>query len=59
VPANSTEWYEAKYYQLSCLARVDRDQARKVYQQLRLLHPEIADPTWGEKLNDLGKSLSG
>jgi tetratricopeptide (TPR) repeat protein len=59
VPANSTEWYEAKYYQLSCLARVDRDQARKVYQQLRLLHPEIADPTWGEKLNELGTSLGG
>ncbi len=59
VPANSTDWYEAKYYQLSCLARVDRDQARKVYQQLRLLHPEIADPTWRDKLDELGKSLGG
>ena len=42
----SEGWYEAKYYQLSCLFRTDEKAARPVWQQFKLLYPELGPPPW-------------
>lgn len=53
VPNDSEDWYEAKYYQLSCLFETDRTTAEKVMRQLRLLHPDLGPPAWRERLLEL------
>jgi len=52
-PSDSDDWYEAKYYQLSCLFETDPKTAEKVLRQLRLLHPDLGPPAWREKLREL------
>lgn len=56
LPSGSEAWYEAKYHQLEALARTDKEQARKVYQQLQLLHPELGGSTWRAKFTELAGS---
>ena len=43
---NSPEWYEAKYYQLACLQRIDKSGAVAAYRQFRLLHPKVDAEPW-------------
>ncbi len=50
-------WYEAKYYQLACLAEIDRQSARDVFEQFKLLHPSLGSPDWRPKFEALGKEL--
>lgn len=49
LPKGSESWYEAKFQQLQSLAQVDRDQARKVYQQFALLYPDLGGDAWRDK----------
>lgn len=52
--AEGTEgWYEAKYYQLVCLKRVDAHAAAQVLRQFRLLHPELGSAAWRDKFRAL------
>ena len=43
---NSSEWYEAKYYQLACLRFIDKPAAIEAYRQFRLLHPKADEDPW-------------
>lgn len=52
----SEAWYEAKYYQLSCLAKTDTVAANQSWRQFKLLHPEVKDAAWGEKFAALEKT---
>jgi tetratricopeptide (TPR) repeat protein len=56
LPSGSADWYEAKYYQLEALTRTDVEQARKVYQQLKLLHPDLGGNAWRAKFTQLAAS---
>ncbi len=48
--ASGTEpWYEAKYYQILCLLETDPEMARRVFDQFRLLDPELGQPPWRGK----------
>lgn len=57
VENGSEEWLEAKYHQLGCLAKTDRDSAAKVWKQFKLLFPDIKSPAWKEKFAGLEKDL--
>jgi len=52
VEPGSEEWLEAKYYQLACLARTDRPAAKKVYDQFRLLYPNVRSAAWKDKFTE-------
>ncbi len=45
----SEEWYEAKYYQLACLQKLDRERFDRAARQFRLLHPQLGPPAWRQK----------
>lgn len=57
VPGDSEAWFEARYYQLSCLAKTDRARARQLFQQHKLLHPKLAPESWRARYEELAKSL--
>jgi len=57
LPKESDDWYEAKYYQLACLAELDKPAARKVFDQFALLHPKLGPPAWREKFEGLKKAF--
>ncbi len=50
---NSDAWYEAKYHQLACLAECDEETFRKVFDQFKLLHPDLGTETWQDKFKSL------
>ncbi len=56
LPAGSAAWYEAKYQQLQALGQTDVAQARKVYQQFRLLHPDQGGDAWKAKFTQLASN---
>lgn len=49
----SDEWYEAKYYQLSSLKRVNAAQFRRAADQFRLLYPKLGPAAWRDRFRDL------
>jgi len=57
LPKESDGWYEAKYYQIGCLAQFDKPTARKVFDQFALLHPKLGSSAWREKFESLKKLL--
>jgi len=57
LPSDSAGWYEAKYHQLACLMEVDAAQARTVFEQFELLHPDFGPDPWREKLESLQRRL--
>ncbi len=56
LPSDSKEWYEAKYHQLEALARTDKERARKVYRQFKLLHPKLGGAAWQTKFSNLAQN---
>ena len=57
LPRGSEEWFEAKYYQLACLAETDSSQARKALANFRLYYPNDGPPAWQEKFAALSQRL--
>lgn len=57
LPQSDTAWFEAKYYQLACLAKLDRDQARRVARQFLVLYPEGGQEPWRDRLKTLATQL--
>jgi hypothetical protein len=55
----SDAWYEAKYYQLVCLAKVDPPEARKAWRQFVLLHPEVKSAAWKSPFAELARTSFG
>ncbi len=55
VSKSSDEWYEAKYYQLSCLFNNDPKTGEKVLRQFKLLHPDLGPPAWKDKFEGLAR----
>jgi len=53
VSKNTDQWYEAKYYQLSCLFNTDPDTAEKVLRQFKLLYPNLGPPAWKGRFQEL------
>lgn len=53
----SDSWYEAKYYQLACLAKTDAEAASKSWRQFKLLHPEVKSTEWRERFAELEKTF--
>lgn len=49
VKKGSPDWYEAKYYQLACLAKMDPDKFLSVLRQFQVLYPNVPPP-WKEKI---------
>lgn len=58
LPSETDEWYEAKYYQMACLANIDPAKAAKVMGQFKKLHPEMGSAAWRKKIQQLDGSLS-
>jgi tetratricopeptide (TPR) repeat protein len=52
----SEEWYEAKYYQLVCLAKTDPAEAGKAWRQFQLLHPNVKIAAWKDRFAELEKT---
>jgi hypothetical protein len=53
LPAGSDAWFEAKYYQVACLAQTDRPAAQRVLRQLEVLYPEVPSEVWRTRLATL------
>lgn len=49
----SDAWYEAKYYQIKCLQQTDPAAANKVFDQFRLLYPDMGPQQWRERFESL------
>ncbi len=49
---NTESWFEAKYYQLACLFRSDAAKARPVWEQFKLLYPDMGPPKWRERFQE-------
>ena len=49
----SDDWLEAKYYQISCLQKVDAAAAEKVFKQFQVLYPDVKSAAWREKFAEL------
>lgn len=58
LPAGEDGWYEAKYYQLACLAKTNQEAARKVLKQFKLLYPELGGNKWRARFQGLEQTLS-
>jgi TolA-binding protein len=56
--SGSEPWFEARYYELDSLRRVNKDRAQKVWKQFQLLHPNIPFPAWQTRFEALESSLS-
>ncbi len=54
---DADDWYEAKYYQLECLLQTDKTSAKQVYDQFKLLHPELGPEPWKAKFRELDSAL--
>ncbi|MCC9605394.1 hypothetical protein LOC68_23175 [Blastopirellula sp. JC732] len=54
----SSEWFEAKFYQLACLAKTDPEGARKVLEQFKLLYPVGGPPLWRDKIKAVEQELA-
>ncbi|MEZ6106499.1 MAG: hypothetical protein R3B96_10380 [Pirellulaceae bacterium] len=57
--SGSAGWYEARYYELDCLRRLRPDDARKVWNQFQLLHPDIPFEPWRTRFQTLAQQLGG
>jgi tetratricopeptide (TPR) repeat protein len=57
LPKEGDTWYEAKYYQLACLVRLDREQARQALAQYRLLYPDLGPPAWRGRFAELQQQV--
>lgn len=57
LPKDSDSWYEAKYYQLACLAQLDREKAREALNQYRILYPDLGPPAWRGKFAELQRQV--
>ena len=55
VAKGSDGWFEAKYYQLACLFKIDKAQAQPVLEQFKLLYPNLGGDNWRDKFSALGK----
>lgn len=53
----SDGWFEAKYYQLASLAKLDRDAARQVFEQFRVLYPKLGGEAWKARFESLREGL--
>jgi hypothetical protein len=56
--SDSPDWFEAKYYQLACLERVDPPAAQTVFKQFKLLHPDLGPAAWRDKFRELEGNFS-
>ncbi|PQO43050.1 tetratricopeptide repeat protein [Blastopirellula marina] len=54
----SSEWFEAKSYQLACLAKTDPAGARKVLEQFKLLYPTGGPAPWRDKIKAVEQELA-
>jgi hypothetical protein len=57
LPSGTPGWYEAKYYHMATLARVDRAAARNAFEQFRVLHPELGPADLRDRFRALGREL--
>ena len=55
--SGSDDWLEAKYYQLTCLAKTDPAAARQVLKQFQVLYPEIKSAAWRDKFVELERQI--
>ena len=51
-------WFEARYYELDSLRRLNRDRAQKIWKQFQVLHPKIPYDNWKTKFDALATSLA-
>ncbi|MBP87585.1 MAG: hypothetical protein CMJ64_12815 [Planctomycetaceae bacterium] len=54
VTKGSDDWFEAKYYQLACLFKIDSAKAKPVFEQFKLLYPKLGGDKWRDKFSSLG-----
>jgi tetratricopeptide (TPR) repeat protein len=52
LPANTDEWYEAKYYQIAALMRSEPAKGKQVLKQFQLMHRDLGAP-WEAKFQQL------
>ena len=50
---SSDTWFEAKYHQILCLQKIDKNRAQQVLRQFKLLHPKDGPPAWRERFRQL------
>ncbi len=54
----SDEWFEAKCEVIEHLIEQDPARAKEVFEQHRLLYPELGPGEWGERLREIGRRIS-
>ncbi len=54
LPHDSPDWFEARFHQIECLAHIDPPRARRVWEQFRVLHPELGPDPWPARFRELG-----
>ena len=57
LPAGEESWYEAKYYQIAALAKTDKEAARKVFDQFKLLYPDLGGEAQRARFEELARQL--
>lgn len=57
LPRDSAAWFEAKFHQIETLERIDRQRVCRVWEQFRLLHPELGPGSWPDRFRELAARL--
>lgn len=55
--AGGAEWCEAKYHQIACLAKLDREAAVKSMRQFKLLYPNLGHESYRTRFQRLASTL--
>ncbi len=52
--SGTDDWFEAKFHQLEALLATDAPQARKTWDQFRVLYPQVSSDRWKASFETLG-----
>jgi tetratricopeptide (TPR) repeat protein len=59
VRAGEADWFRLKVGQLSALVKTDERRAREVFEQLRVLYPDLGPEPWRTELRSLDQVIAG
>jgi tetratricopeptide (TPR) repeat protein len=55
--SGSDDWLEAKYFQIACLKEIDQVAAQKVFEQFRVLFPDVKSSKWQPQFAELERQV--
>jgi len=57
LPKGTSDWFEAKFHQLDCLAQVDLPASRDAFRQFKAIYPQLDDTIWRPRFQELERRL--